>query len=107
VSGTGYFVDFDALERAAAGVDGILQQLSTQPLNTIPHDVAVIGHPALSTALADFTTGWQQGVDNLVTEGESIAGRLRANVAAYRTVEDHLVRVCGGLVGVGTDPGVR
>jgi hypothetical protein len=107
---TGFSVDFDALERAAAGVAGVLQEVSTQPLSQIPCDTAVIGHPGLAAALADFLSGWQQGVDDLVTEGAGIVQRLHANVAAYQEAEadvrEHIVRVCGGLFGAGVDPGV-
>ena len=51
----------------------------------------------------------QRGVDSLVQDGTTIAGKLRANVAAYREAErnavGHIGQVNGELSGRGPDPG--
>jgi hypothetical protein len=107
----GFRVDLSALEQAAAGVNGTLEEVSQRSVGEIPHDASAIGHQGLADTLSDFLDRWQRGVDNLATDGQQIASRLTANVNAYRKVEqdlhDHITRINGELQGGGADPGVR
>jgi hypothetical protein len=107
----GFEVDLEALEKAASGVNGTLDEMYAQKVSDIPHDRSAIGHEELADTLSDFLSRWQRGVDNLSKDGEEIAARLTANVQAYRKTEtdlhNHLRRVNGELQGTGEDPGVR
>lgn len=104
----GFVVDLGALERAAAGVNGTLDEVGRQRPSDIPHEPAAIGHDALAGMLSDFLGRWQRGVDNLVKDGQEIAGRLAANVNAYVTTEQGLNDHFSGILrGGGPDPGVR
>lgn len=107
----GFKVDLTALQQAAQGVDGVIDEVGTQSVGDIPHSAAAIGHPALAATFADFLGRWDRGVNNLASDGREIATRLTANVNAYTEAEDstrqHLVTVGGELEGTGTDPGVH
>jgi hypothetical protein len=106
--GEQYSVDLDALEKAASGVNGTLDEISVQKVSDIPHDTSAIGHGELASTLSDFLSRWQRGVDNLSKDGQEIATRLTANVNAYRAVEAHTHQQFHGMLhGTGTDPGVR
>lgn len=103
-----YSVDLDALEKAASGVNGTLDEISVQKVSDIPHDASGIGHGELAGTLSDFLSRWQRGVDNLSKDGQEIATRLTANANAYRAVEEHAHQQFHGLLrGTGTDPGVK
>lgn len=107
----GFEVDLDALEKAASGVNGTLDEVYAQKVSSIPHDPPAIGHGELADTLSDFLSRWQRGVDNLGKDGQEIAARLTENVRAYRQAETdthgHLQRINGELQGTGTDPGVH
>lgn len=107
----GFRVDLTALQQAAQGVSGVLDELAAQSVGDIPHDSAAIGHPGLAGTVADFLSRWNRGVDNLASDGREISSRLTANANAYATAEHdvrlHLNTVGGELVGSGADPGVR
>lgn len=105
---SGYRVDLDALEKAANGVNGTLDEISVQNVSDIPHDSSMIGHEKLASTLSDFLDRWQRGVDNLSKDGQEIATRLTANVNAYRRVEEHNHKQFHGMLqGTGADPAVE
>jgi hypothetical protein len=102
----GYEVDLYALERASAGVDGVLQDVSRKQPKDIPHQESAIGHQHLASTLADFLSRWQRGVDSLAKDGGEIAGRLIANVNAYEKAEQAIGGQFAGILrGTGADPG--
>lgn len=104
----GYMVDFRALQDAAAGVNGVLDDVSAHPVNGIPHDPSAVGHQALAATVSDFLNRWQRGVSNLASDGQQIAARLTANVNAYSTVEEHVTAQFNGVLsGTGSDPGMH
>jgi hypothetical protein len=105
----GFRVDMGALDRAAAGVDGTLDEVDQQSVSDIPHDEAAFGHERLATTVSDFCSRWQTGVDNLTKDGREIAARLTANVKLYRKAEQGIQNTItnGILVGRGPDPGER
>lgn len=107
----GFQVDLTALQQAAQGVDGVLDEVSVQSVGNIPSGSNAIGHLGLANTLADFLSRWTRGVDNLASDGHEIAAQLTANVNAYTAAEEHArgrFTVLGGeLKGSGTDPGVH
>ena len=107
--GDGFRVDIGALERAAAGVDGTLDEVSQQKVSDIPRDKAAFGHERLATALSDFCGRWQQGVDDLAKDGREIAARLTASAAVYRKAEQNVRdKITNGILsGPGSDAGVQ
>ncbi len=50
----GFSVDLAALEQAAAGVNGTLDELSQQSVSDIPHDSSAIGHERLASTVTDL-----------------------------------------------------
>lgn len=105
--GEHYQVDLEALEKAATGVNGTLDEISIQKVSDIPHDEAEVGHEELASTFSDFLDRWQRGVDNLAKDGKEIAARLTANVNAYRRVEEHTHKHFHGLLRGTTDPAVK
>ena len=105
--GDGFQVDMGALERAAAGVDGTLDEAARTPVSNIPHDEGAFGHDGLAAASSNFLGGWGRGVDNLTTDGREIAARLTANVKLYQKAEqENKAAITGGVLsGSGSDPG--
>jgi hypothetical protein len=104
----GYMVDFRALQDAAAGVNGVLDDVSAHPVDGIPHDASAVGHEALAATLSDFLDRWQRGVSNLASDGRQIAERLTANVNAYTEVEERVSGLFTAILrGAGADPGVH
>lgn len=101
----GFKVNLYALERAAAGVDGTLDEVNKQKVTDIPHDPSVIGHEDLASTVSDFLDRWQRGVDNLAQDGQQIADRLTANTNAYVAVEQRVAGQFDGILQGGNDPG--
>jgi hypothetical protein len=102
----GFSVDLAALEQAAAGVNGTLDEVSRQSVSNIPHDSSAIGHERLASTFADFCGRWDRGVGNLARDGQEIAARLAANANAYRRADQHLRDQINGIFhGAGPDPG--
>jgi hypothetical protein len=103
----GFKVDLGALDRAAAGVDGTLDEVVQQPLSNIPHDDNAFGHALLASACSGFLSQWGTGIDNLAKDGREIAARLTANVQLYRRAEQANMAAIkdGVLAGRGSDPG--
>lgn len=108
---TGFSVDLNALEEAASGVDGVLDEFSQLAVTDITLSATVVGHDGLANALSGFVGRWQYGVTNLVNDGKEVSSRLTANVNAYRAAEDNtrmrIQDINGELESSGTDPGVR
>lgn len=107
----GFQVDLAALQQAAQGVNGVIDEVAAQSVGDIPHGADAIGHAGLASTFSDFLSRWTRGVDNLASDGREIAARLTANVNAYTEAEQdirrHLIDVGGELEGTGADPGVR
>jgi hypothetical protein len=104
----GFRVDLHALEKAAAGVNGTLDEVSRQSVKSIPHDSSAAGHDGFGKTLSDFLDRWQRGVDNLAKDGQEISARLTANVKAYRKADQGVQDEISGIVqGRGTDPGMK
>ncbi|MFG2530094.1 type VII secretion target [Streptomyces sp. NPDC048516] len=105
--GEHYQVDLEALEKAATGVNGTLDQISIKKVSDIEHDEAGVGHEQLADTLSGFLDRWQRGVDNLAKDGQEIATRLTASVNAYRRVEEHTHKQFHGILHGAHDPAVK
>jgi hypothetical protein len=103
----GFWVDMGALERAAAGIDGTLDEVAQQAVDSIPHSESAFGHERLAGTVADFCSRWQTGVDNLSKDGREIAARLTVSVRVYRKAEQSIQnKITNGILrGHGPDPG--
>src|ERR1700733_15509808 len=86
----GFRVVMGALERAAAGIDGTLDEVAQQAIDSIPHSEAAFGHDRLAGTVSDFCSRWQTGVDNLTKDGREIAARLAASVKVYHNAEQDI-----------------
>lgn len=101
---TGFMVDLGALTNASQGIDGVLYDVSNNQVSDIKVDSSRVGHDRLSSSLSDFCDRWELGVSNLAKDGQAVADRLRANVAAYDQAEH---AITGVFQSSGPDPGVH
>ncbi|MDQ6875321.1 MAG: hypothetical protein M3042_09715 [Actinomycetota bacterium] len=101
----GFRVDLSALQQAAVGVSGVIDEVDQQALHGIQTGPAVIGHDRLSGTLADFCGRWQRGVDHLATDGRAIADGLTRCAVAYKEADRRGVDRLGGTVERSTVPG--
>ncbi|MFG2399171.1 hypothetical protein [Streptomyces lydicus] len=105
--GEHYQVDLVALEKAATGVNGTLDQIRIKKVSDIAHEETEVGHQQLASTLSDFLDRWQRGVDNLAKDGQEIATRLTATVNAYHRVEEHTHKQFHGILRGTQDPAVK
>jgi hypothetical protein len=96
-----FHVDLVALEQAADGVKGALEQLGDRSVQDIGGAVADFGHDRLASILGDFCDRWQAGVSNLAKDCQEIASRLTDSVTTYRNIDEH----SAGLFQPGGQPG--
>ncbi len=105
----GFAVDIGALERAAAGIDDILDEATGRRVSGLRCDQAAVGDAGLAGALQDFCSRWQRGIGNLTKDGREMAARLAVCAETYRRAEqDTRDRIANGvLYGPGQDPAAR
>jgi hypothetical protein len=105
----GFAVDTGALERAAAGIDDILDDAAEHQVSGLRCDQAVVGDAGLAGALQDFCSRWQRGISNLTRDGREIAARLAACAETYRRAgQDTRDKIINGIVyGPGQDTAAR
>lgn len=84
---SGFRVDLSALEQAAVGVAGVLDQVAQQRLHGIKTADAVVGHDRLASTVSDFCARWQRGVEHLATDGRVIANGLIDCAVAYHQAD--------------------
>lgn len=103
----GFSVDIGALQGAANGVNGILDQVDEQKLSAIKGSRAAVGHEHLAATVSDFCGRWQIGLDHLAKDGREIADRLLACAKAYDTVDRGGASLMDGILARpdGADPG--
>jgi hypothetical protein len=101
---TGFRVDLGALTNASQGIEGVLYDVSNNQVSDIKVDSSDVGHDRLASSLSDFCDRWTLGVNNLAKDGQTVADRLQANVAAYDKAEH---AVTGMFQSSGPDPGVH
>jgi hypothetical protein len=103
----GFAVDVAALERAAAGIDDVLDEIAVRDISGLRCDESVAGDGDLAGALAVFCSAWQRGVGSLIKDGREMAARLAVCAATYRTAEQETRDTIVGGVVRGPAPAAR
>lgn len=105
----GFAVNIAALERAAAGIDDVLDEVAVRDVSGLRCDESVAGAGDLAGALAGFCSGWQRGVASLTKDAREMAARLAVCAQDYRKAgQDTRDKITGGIVrGQGPDPAVK
>lgn len=85
--GPDFSADLDALRSASVGISGVLATPGAHPVDHIDCDPVSLGHDRLSGTTKDFCDRWQEGIRNLVQDGQQIADRLVQTVNAYRQAD--------------------
>ena len=105
---SGFRVNLEALDEAADGVNGTIEAFNRQQVSDIPFQASAVGNQELADSLSSFFSGWQRGVQNLVSDAVSVADRLAESAADYARADksaQHNARTT--VQGDGPDPGVR
>jgi len=102
---SGFMVDLTALVKAAEGINGTIAAVSSDKVSGIVGSPGSYGNEALGSAVSDFCSRWQIGVQNLATDANQVAGRLALSAVAYAKAEKKNVAAVSGIFrGRGTDP---
>lgn len=84
MSGVGGFSgDLGALRSASVGISDVLATLGADPVDHIVCDPVSLGHDRLAGTTKDFCDRWEEGIRNLVQDGQQIADRLVQTANAY------------------------
>lgn len=81
--GPGFSADLDALRSASVGISGVLATPGAHPVDHINCDPVSLGHDRLAGITKDFCDRWQEGIRNLVQDGQQIADRLVQTANTY------------------------
>lgn len=105
----GFRVDLAALQDAADGVGGTLDEVARHKVSDIDCDPSAVGHDRLGATVADFCDRWSRGVDNLAEDGRQVAGRLTDCVNAYQAMDQEAQEHLDGLLqrSTGEDPAAQ
>jgi len=85
--GWAFTVNTEALRQAAKGVDGVTEVLDGYPVSDWDPNTDHVGDSDLHSAISDFTTRWELGLKQLVSDAAGTAMRLRASASVYENVE--------------------
>jgi hypothetical protein len=109
----GFRVDMDALDEAAAGVNGTIEIFNRQQVSSIPFEPSWLGDQTLpgvhelSGAGSDLFSGWQRGVQSLVSDAGSLATGLADSATRYRKADKNAASSASAIFqGTGPDPGL-
>ena len=100
----GFRVDLSALEKASAGINMTIEDLSLAKVDTLDGKSSVYGHDGLASTVADFCDRWEIGVEHLATDGQEVADRLSQSVQDYREVDGAAAERFSGIVQRTTGP---
>lgn len=100
----GFRVDLPALEKASAGINMTIEDLSLAKVDTLYGKSSVYGHDGLASTVADFCDRWEIGVEHLATDGQEVADRLSQSVQDYRKVDGAAAERFNGIVQRTTGP---
>lgn len=106
----GFRVNMGALDETADGVTGTMEEFNKQPVSSIRFEASWIPgqDQGLASAVSDFLSGWQRGVQNLVSDVASLADRLAGSAALYHNAEQSVSSASTAIFeGTGFDPGLR
>ncbi|MGH3973538.1 MAG: hypothetical protein ACRDS9_09450 [Pseudonocardiaceae bacterium] len=78
----GFSADLDALRSASGGIADVLATPGAQ-VDHIDCDPVSFGHDRLAGTTKHFCDRWQEGIRNLVQDGQQIADRLVRTVDGY------------------------
>jgi hypothetical protein len=84
----GYYVDLDALWKAADGVTETINAMATKKVSDIDAAKDAFGHDGLAGTVQDFCDRWEIGVEHLTKDGREIADRLVHSIRAYQQAEE-------------------
>lgn len=82
-----FYVDLDALQDAASGINTTLDAMATKKVSDIDAPKDAFGHDELATAVLDFCDRWNIGVENLAKDGAEVSDRLNQCVKRYQAAE--------------------
>lgn len=104
----GFRVNLTALNEAADGVAGTVEVFSKQPVSDIPYDSSAVGsHHEVGDSISGFLSGWQYGVQSLVSDSLGLAGGLVKSATAYDKADNGAAHGASGIFeGTGPDPGL-
>lgn len=97
----GFKVDLDVLDDAANAVSQTMRDMESCQVSDICGPPEEYGHDELRAAFDHFCARWQQGVEILLEDGESISEALRRAAQSYREIDRDTEDTLRGL---GTDP---
>jgi hypothetical protein len=97
----GFSVDLGALGGAVDGINDTLDEVQAHDVKAINCGDSAYGHDRLAGIVADFCDRWDLGVQNLATDGQTIADRLNTAMQAYEEADQNLAQV---FTGIGPDP---
>ncbi|MEV8510330.1 hypothetical protein AB0368_36630 [Actinoplanes sp. NPDC051475] len=102
----GFRVDLPALEKASAGINMTLEDLSRAKIDTLQGESSAYGHDGLASAVRDFCDRWEIGVEHLATDGQEVAERLSQSVQDYRRADTGAADRLNGILQrtTGLDP---
>ncbi|MFD5734296.1 hypothetical protein ACFWIY_15865 [Streptomyces sioyaensis] len=103
----GFFVDLEALRKAASGISTILDAMATKKVSDIDAPKDDFGHDELAAAVVDFCDRWNIGVSHLASDGAEVSERLNHCVKSYEKAEQHFQLSAKGILqsSSGRDPG--
>lgn len=82
-----FYVDLEALENAASGINTTLDAMATKKVSDIDAPAESFGHEGLASAISEFCDRWNIGVENLASDGSEVSDRLNRCVKRYQATE--------------------
>ncbi|WP_245783198.1 hypothetical protein [Amycolatopsis sacchari] len=96
LDGPGFHVDIDAVDQAARGITGSVQDQDNFELRGLCGEPELYGHEALHDALMDFCVKWSDGLDVLTDDAGAIGETLTKAVRAYQAIDEATARTLAG-----------
>jgi hypothetical protein len=105
----GFRVDLAALEKASAGINMTLEDLTLAKIDGLDGQSSAYGHDHLSSTVADFCERWEIGVEHLAVDGQEVAERLSQSAQDYRKADTAAADRLNGILQrtTGPDPAAR
>jgi hypothetical protein len=100
----GFRVDLPALEKASAGINMTLEDLTIAKVDVLDGKSSAYGHDGLASVVADFCDRWEIGVEHLAADGQEVADRLSQSVQDYRKADTAAADRLNGILQRTTGP---
>jgi hypothetical protein len=104
VMSDGFRVDLPALEKASAGINMTLEDLTLAKIDTLDGQSSAYGHDGLASTVRDFCDRWEIGVEHLAVDGQEVADRLTQCVQDYRKADTGAADRLNGILQRPTGP---